>query len=100
MDGIPGYSWEDLAPVREVWLTMMLFHGIGGVLGVSGVLGLSGPDPFSQGTLLGSLPGFLVGLVVQQLCRPGSLGLPDAKANLLAGGVFAVWSTGIAIFQH
>ncbi len=67
------YTWKDLEPIRELSVVALVFQCTGAIVFLS--LGISTDwfyDLWVGGALL-SLPGFLIGLVVQRVMRPGSI---------------------------
>jgi hypothetical protein len=67
------YSWEDLQPIRPLYVTVLITMFVG-----SGLALWAGKSPswiinFGTGGGLGCFPGFLFGLPVQLRLRPGSI---------------------------
>ena len=68
------YSWEDLKPVRPLFVTILVAQGLGFLAGL--VFGHGG-DWFERAFVWGSAAtflGYLLGLWVQAVTMPGSLG--------------------------
>jgi len=68
------YTWKDLAPVRALVNSVLVFQIIGGILGL---LVLNHSDLFHKlwsGAAFATFPGFLIGMYIQNRNRPGSLG--------------------------
>lgn len=68
------YSWEDLKPVRPLSGCILVAQVLGGVAGLAAYEGQSWVENVWMGGALASLPGYLVGLWVQAVTMPGSLG--------------------------
>ena len=68
-----NYSWEDLKPVRPLFVTVLIAQAIGAALSLSA----QGFSDWYQtawfGGALATFPGYLVGLFVQRHTRPGSI---------------------------
>ncbi|WP_162350663.1 hypothetical protein [Pseudoxanthomonas gei] len=68
-----SYSWEDLKPVRPLFVTVLVAQAIGAIASLS-VQGLS--DWYQTawfGGALATFPGYLIGLFVQRHTRAGSI---------------------------
>lgn len=68
------YSWEDLRPVRPLFVTVIVAQIIGAVLGLWTARFPSWFDNLWCGGAFATFPGFLLGLPIQIRLRPGSLG--------------------------
>jgi len=91
----PGfeYSWSDLRPVRAIAVAVLLAQIVGGVLGY---FFPQFPRAFPSiwfGAAVGTLPAFLVGLLVQARWRPGSI-----SANSLMVRRLGIISAGLTLF--
>ena len=67
-------SWEDLQPVRPLFVTSLVVQSLGAVLGLWFAVFPSWLVNIWAGGALATLPGFLVGLALQAHLRPGSIG--------------------------
>ena len=67
------YSWADLQPVRALFLTTLLAQLIGAAFGLWIAKYPSWFDNLWAGGALATLPGYVIGLLVQSVLRPGSL---------------------------
>jgi hypothetical protein len=67
------YTWEDMRPVRALSIAVLVLQVIGAAIGLWVA---NYPTSFANlwaGGALASLPGLLVGLIVQRFASPGSL---------------------------
>jgi hypothetical protein len=91
-----SYTWEELRPIRPLYLTTLAIQFVGA--GIS--LSIFGFDRFFEAFWLGgamaTLPGFLAGLPVQLFLRPGSLTEQRQMVALL--GFISVVLTVAAVF--
>lgn len=83
------YSWEDLKPVRPLFVTLLVVQTLGLVAGVLfGHGGFWAERAFVWGAI-GTFLGYLLGLWVQAVMLPGSLernGVLVRRLGLLAVG--------------
>ena len=68
-----NYSWEDLRPVRPLFVTVIVFQTAGSVISLLMQGFGNWFDTAWFGGAFATFPGFLVGLLVQAYVRPGSL---------------------------
>ena len=91
-----SYSWSELAPVRPLCVTTLVAQLIGAGVGLS----TFGTTHFFEALWLGgslaTFPGFLAGLVVQRILRPGSLA--RNRQMVLFMGTVAFFLTAFAVF--
>ena len=68
------YSWEDLKPVRPLFVTMLVAQGLGLLAGLMFYDGRSWVEGAWLGGAFATFLGYLLGLWVQAVMMPGSLG--------------------------
>jgi hypothetical protein len=68
------YSWEDLKPVRPLFVTILVAQGLGLVAGLVLYDGRSWVESAWLGGAFATFLGYLLGLWVQAVLLPGSLG--------------------------
>ncbi|MBI5109800.1 MAG: hypothetical protein HZA62_13770 [Rhodocyclales bacterium] len=68
------YSWEELKPVRPLFVTVLVAQGLGLVAGLMFYDGRSWVESAWLGGALATFLGYLLGLWVQAVMLPGSLG--------------------------
>ncbi len=68
------YSWEDLRPVRPLFVTVLIAQLIGAAVGLGTAHPPSWYDSMCAGAALATFPGFLLGLPVQMGARAEALG--------------------------
>ncbi|SRR5258706_16426152 len=67
------YSWDDLRPIRPLFFTVLAGQLVGGVIALS--IGYF-PDWFQNlwtGAAIACLPGFVIGIFVQNRVRAGAI---------------------------
>jgi len=67
------YSWNDLGPVRPLFVAVLIAQVLGAALGLWIARFPFWFDNLWAGGALASFPGFLLGLPIQMHLRPGSL---------------------------
>jgi hypothetical protein len=90
------YSWEDLQPIRPLYVTVLLTMFVGSGLALWAAKSPSWIINFGTGGGLASFPGFLLGLPIQIRLRPGSI-----RANrlmVLRLGAIALLFSVVALF--
>jgi len=68
------YSWEDLQPVRALFVTSLVAQFLGAAAGLLLAVFPSRFECVWAGGALATFPGFLIGLALQAYLRPGSIG--------------------------
>ena len=82
------YSWEDLRPIHPLWYTVLAAQAIGALANLL-LKGTSNWfDVIWQGAAVATLLGFLAGLAVQSLVRPGTIA--ENRSMVTFVGVLAV----------
>ena len=91
------YSWEDLQPVRPLFVTALIAQLVGAALGLWIAVFPSGFENLWAGGALATFPGYLLGLPLQTYLRPGSLG--ENRIMVLRMGLVAlVLSAAVFVF--
>jgi len=67
------YSWEDLRPIRALAIVSLAFQLVGAAIGLWTAKYPAWFANLWAGGALATFPGFVVGLLAQQVLRPGSL---------------------------
>ena len=67
------YSWEDLQPVRPLFVTVLIAQVTGAALGLWIAMFPSWFENLWAGGALVTFPGFLLGLPIQMYLRPGRI---------------------------
>jgi len=83
-----NYTWEDLKPIRPLFVAVLVAQGMGAAASLS-ARGLT--DWYEAawfGGALATLPGYFVGLLVQQRVRPGSI--TSNRSTVLTLGAIAL----------
>ena len=83
-----NYSWEDLKPVRPLFVTVLIAQAIGAAVSLSAQGFVDWYETAWFGGALATLPGYLIGLFVQRQVRPGSITLNRSAVMFL--GVIAL----------
>jgi hypothetical protein len=73
-DSEEQYTWEDLKPVRALFVTVLVAQCVGGAIGAWAAFFPSLLENVWGGLAVASLPGFLLGLPIQAYLQPGSIG--------------------------
>jgi len=84
-----SYSWEELRPVRPLFVTVLIAQAIGAAanLFLQGLVNWH--DTAWLGGALATFPGFVIGLLVQGHTRPGSIASHRSMVALM--GVIALF---------
>jgi len=90
------YSWEDLQPIRPLYVTLLITMFLGSGLALWAAKSPSWFISFWTGGALASFPGFLLGLPIQIHLRPGSLG--ENRLMVWRLGAIALIFSVIALF--
>ncbi len=99
------YSWQDLRPVRPLFLTLLTAQFAGIALGLVAARHLPFADAAAAAGALASLPGYLLGLLVQLRAAPQRIGehavmvrrIGLVAAMLSAVGLYLLAGTGFAL---
>ena len=67
-------TWEDMKPVRALYVTVLVAQCVGGAIGAWAAFFPSLLENIWAGIAVASLPGFLAGLPIQAYLQPGSIG--------------------------
>jgi hypothetical protein len=78
------YSWEDLQPIRPLYVTVILTMFVGSGLALWAAKSPSWMINFGTGGRLASFPGFLLGLPIQLRLRPAILSVADRDEEVAA----------------
>ncbi len=93
------YTWEELKPIHPLSYTVFAFQGLGACLSLL----LEGLEHWYQtawqGGAVGTLVGFLAGMIVQSHLRPGSLAENRGMVSLCGFIAFALFLAGLFFFR-
>jgi hypothetical protein len=90
-----SYSWSDLAPIRALYVTVLVAQLVGAVTGLFAAHYPAWFDNLWAGGAMATFPGFVIGAAIQHLVDPESIGENRVMVRRMGLVAFLMMAAGI-----
>jgi hypothetical protein len=91
------YMWADLQPIRALVVTVLVAQLVAGLLGLAFAQQVEWFHRLWFGGAIATFPAFVVGVLIQSVLRPGSVG--ENRKMVIRVGLIAAILSLVALFM-